>query len=584
MPPRSALRTQRGATKTCSSSCCSKSEIDESSAANAPQNPTHSSNPSGDDESLVQPRPSHRLFDLNEPFYESAEEEEDEKEVIQEEEKPVAKAKEKRKQKEYEVFVGGLHRDANEDDLNHMFNKVGDIVEVRLVKSRYSHKNKGFAFVRFATIDQAKMAASQLNGTLVRGKSCQVTRNNDNETLYLRNICTTWTKDQLVEHLKPFNLEKLEDVHLIDDPNDRAKNRGYAFLNFSTHMDAVAACNRLQKGVIYFDTNIRAEVAFAKSAFEPDEEVMAQVKSVFLGGLPTSWDEEQVLKHFKKYGDIENVKLACNMPSAKRKDFGFISFSTREAALACIDAVNKDGIDEGANKVFLRATLRKPLLKRITPPGGGYISKNPDFWAPRWHTGNSYSSRSTKNVESMGWDHERRSGCLNRYSTRDAYRREFSPTEKYDSQFRRSVRREPATTTANSRGRDPYHESCSSSRHSLDDYEDFATFYPQDDYAACAHPHERYEDDRYYFQYEYCENRSEDGYDYQPPTRLKRPILRQNARIDGPGLEMDDHPVDDVFMYEEYSRSVRDDRYVYVNPGYDSRLISRSTAPRTYRY
>lgn len=77
-----------------------------------------------------------------------------------------------------------------------------------------------------------------------------------------------------------------------------------------------------------------------------------QVKSVFLDGLPATWDEKNVHELFKKYGEIESVQLARNMPTAKRKDFGFICFSTREAALACIDAVNEAGIGEGNDKVL----------------------------------------------------------------------------------------------------------------------------------------------------------------------------------------------------------------------------------------
>lgn len=75
------------------------------------------------------------------------------------------------------------------------------------------------------------------------------------------------------------------------------------------------------------------------------------MKSIFIDGLPPSWDEVQVQQQFQKFGEIDNVQLARNMPSAKRRDFGFISFRTREAALSCIDAVNRDGIGEGAQKV-----------------------------------------------------------------------------------------------------------------------------------------------------------------------------------------------------------------------------------------
>ena len=78
--------------------------------------------------------------------------------------------KEQIKQKEYEVFVGGLHNDVDENYLKKVFSKVGDIVEIRLVKNPQTHKNKGFGFVRFATVEQAKQAIIQLKNPYIRGK------------------------------------------------------------------------------------------------------------------------------------------------------------------------------------------------------------------------------------------------------------------------------------------------------------------------------------------------------------------------------------------------------------------------------
>lgn len=75
--------------------------------------------------------------------------------------------KERRKRKEFEVFVGGLDRDVTEDDLFHFFRQVGDITEVRLMKNALTQKNKGFAFIRFATVEQARRAVNELKHSVV---------------------------------------------------------------------------------------------------------------------------------------------------------------------------------------------------------------------------------------------------------------------------------------------------------------------------------------------------------------------------------------------------------------------------------
>lgn len=75
--------------------------------------------------------------------------------------------KERRKRKEFEVFVGGLDRDATEEDLRKVFSKVGMITEVRLLKNPVTHKNKGFAFLRFETVEQARRAIYELKHPVV---------------------------------------------------------------------------------------------------------------------------------------------------------------------------------------------------------------------------------------------------------------------------------------------------------------------------------------------------------------------------------------------------------------------------------
>ena len=75
--------------------------------------------------------------------------------------------KERRKRKEFEVFVGGLDKDATESDLRKVFGEVGVVTEVRLMMNPQTKKNKGFAFLRFETVEQAKRAVAELKNPVV---------------------------------------------------------------------------------------------------------------------------------------------------------------------------------------------------------------------------------------------------------------------------------------------------------------------------------------------------------------------------------------------------------------------------------
>ncbi|KAL5992530.1 hypothetical protein ACLOJK_013449 [Asimina triloba] len=268
--------------------------------------------------------------------------------------------KERRKRKEFEIFVGGLDRDATEEDLREVFGAVGEVTEVRLMRNPATHKNRGFAFLRFGTVEQAKRALSELKHPTVNGKQCGVAPSQDSDTLFVGNICKTWTKEIFKEKLVKYGVDKYEELTLVEDTKNEGMNRGFAFIDFASRSDALDACKRLQRRDVIFGTDRSAKVAFADTFIEPDDEIMAQVKTVFIDGLPASWDEDRVKDTLRKFGKIEKVELARNMPAAKRTDFGFITFDNHDSAVSCVEGINNSELGDGEKKVKVRARLSRP--------------------------------------------------------------------------------------------------------------------------------------------------------------------------------------------------------------------------------
>lgn len=298
--------------------------------------------------------------------------------------------KERRKRKEFEVFVGGLDKDATDGDLRKIFSAVGEVIEVRLMMNSQTKKNKGFAFLRFATVEQAKRAVTELKNPVINGKQCGVTPSQDSDTLFLGNICKTWSKEALKEKLKHYGVGNVEDVTLVEDSNNDGMNRGFAFLEFSSRSEAMDAFKRLQKRDVVFGVDRPAKVSFADSFIDPGDEIMAQVRTVFVDGLPATWDEDRVRGLLKTYGEIVKIELARNMPSAKRKDFGFVTFDTHDAAVTCAKSINNAELGEGGNKAKVRARLSRPLQK-----GKGRHVARPDF----------RSSHGSGRVSRGSWSH-----------------------------------------------------------------------------------------------------------------------------------------------------------------------------------
>lgn len=76
-------------------------------------------------------------------------------------------AKERKIKKEREIFVGGLDRDAVEEDVRKVFEKIGEIVEIRLHRNSSTNKNKGYAFVEYAKKEHAKRALLEMKNPVV---------------------------------------------------------------------------------------------------------------------------------------------------------------------------------------------------------------------------------------------------------------------------------------------------------------------------------------------------------------------------------------------------------------------------------
>ncbi|KAK6126572.1 hypothetical protein DH2020_039683 [Rehmannia glutinosa] len=257
---------------------------------------------------------------------------------------------ERKMRRKTEIFVGGLNNNTKGDDIRKVFEEFGVIVEVRLVMNGKTGKNRGFAFVRFETADDAKNVLAKHSKVEIYGKQCSVAPVGGNDTLFLGNIDRNWKSEDVVTLLGKAGIKKIDKVTLKPDKKDVEKNRGFAFVELETSKDAQIAFDKLQKKDA-LGKNLMIKVAWAQPLIGPDEEEVLKVKSVYAEYLPSSWDEEKVKEYFKRFGDIETVALAKDLPSLRRKDVAFINYTNHDAALTCIETVSKERSENDCSMV-----------------------------------------------------------------------------------------------------------------------------------------------------------------------------------------------------------------------------------------
>ena len=72
------------------------------------------------------------------------------------------------------LFVGNLSYQTMQDDLQEYFAQAGVVTSVNLMQDKVTGKSRGFAFVEYATAEEASKAVEQFHGKEFQGRALTV--------------------------------------------------------------------------------------------------------------------------------------------------------------------------------------------------------------------------------------------------------------------------------------------------------------------------------------------------------------------------------------------------------------------------
>ncbi|KAI3696814.1 hypothetical protein L6452_29381 [Arctium lappa] len=261
------------------------------------------------------------------------------------------------------IFIHGLDKETKEEDVRKVFEKVGEVVEVKIITNLKTGKSRGFGFIRYASEDHANSALTKYRNVEICGRPCTTAAVEGNGTILLNNIDKKWNSEYVLALLQKIGIEKIDEVSVVTDPENTELNRGFAFLELQTKRDAQIAYSKLQNKNV-FGKHSKIKVEWAELLADPVEEEMHHIKSVYAEHIPSSWDEEEVKDHFRIFGEIESIALSKNLRSTKRSDFAFINYKTCEAALSCIETfTSKQSTNDYGSKAHVKVSLAKSIPK-----------------------------------------------------------------------------------------------------------------------------------------------------------------------------------------------------------------------------
>lgn len=77
------------------------------------------------------------------------------------------------------LFVGGLSWDTNDESLRGAFGRFGEVVEAKVVTDRETGRSRGFGFVTMSAANDAQVAAREMDGASLDGRSIRVNEAED---------------------------------------------------------------------------------------------------------------------------------------------------------------------------------------------------------------------------------------------------------------------------------------------------------------------------------------------------------------------------------------------------------------------
>jgi len=296
------------------------------------------------------------------------------------------------------VFIKNLDKSIDNKALHDTFSAFGNILSCKVVLDE-NGQSRGYGFVHFESAEAAENAIKKFNGVLMNGKKVYVghhisKRERDSKAewlrqnytnVYVKNLDPSVTDEEMLDLFKPFG--EITSHMLAKDAE--GKSRGFGFVNFKEHDQAVKAVEALQ------DKEFKGKTIYvgrAQKKSERQEELARKIEAqrqerlnkyqdvnLYIKNLDDSIDDEKLRQIFAPYGTITSAKVVAD-EKGNSKGFGFVCFSAPEEALKALNEVNGRMISGKPIYVALaqrkearRQQLEAQYAQRRMPQQAGYF-------------------------------------------------------------------------------------------------------------------------------------------------------------------------------------------------------------------
>jgi polyadenylate-binding protein len=277
------------------------------------------------------------------------------------------------------IFIRNLDPQIGSKELHDTFSQFGNIISVKIPIDE-KHSSRKYGYVHFEQPECADKAIKIVNEKQIGDsvvyvshfipKSDRIKRIESIWTnVYVKNFGTEYNDDDLKQLFSPFG----EITSLIIMKNQSGESRGFGFVNFKNHDDAL-------KSLSLNDTNLpdgkKLTCCRAKKKSERALEVRkirdskrkntiqsTYGRNLYVKHLEDHITEDVLRKEFEQYGKIISLRIMMDEKKQSR-GFGFVCYSTELEAQRAIKEIGKSKVLPGCLKP-LYVNKHEPKEQRI---------------------------------------------------------------------------------------------------------------------------------------------------------------------------------------------------------------------------
>eukprot|EP01012_Entosiphon_sulcatum_P063183 TRINITY_DN9024_c0_g1_i1.p1 TRINITY_DN9024_c0_g1~~TRINITY_DN9024_c0_g1_i1.p1 ORF type:complete len:632 (+),score=135.54 TRINITY_DN9024_c0_g1_i1:32-1927(+) len=258
------------------------------------------------------------------------------------------------------IFIKNLPKDIEHKALHDTFSAFGNILSCKVVTNSEG-ESLGYGFVHFESDEAAQAAIDKVNGMLMNGQQVIVapferrqkrwSHNIENFTnLYVKHLDANVTQEQLKELFEKYG----ETTSVVVAIRPDGASRGFGFVNYKDHNDAVKAVDSLhdtpqeKNGVSLPNRPLyvarhqrRAERQVLRDQWAKERQMrLAKYVNLYIKNLDDTIDDAKLKEAFDSFGTIISAKVMKDEITGISKGVGFVSFRDSAAADKAVEEMN----------------------------------------------------------------------------------------------------------------------------------------------------------------------------------------------------------------------------------------------------